>query len=244
MSLIDVEKHQAMPSITQSLIPHTSDPANWQQREHRRELFKLLLSCLNGNNQFSSDSYDIDAKKRMNFLLNLFWLSDTEALQAQLGDDAARIQTALKSWMSMRHRLGAFRRATGYFGWPGEPWMEFLRHLDGVPSDYAILAYVDLQGFEGREGECGYVADTFDEDIARGFNALTRVPECNGPKAFEGVRRYNEAFLKWFREGDVEDFFNRRESGLSLHNNSPFRTGAVSTTGLSGCGEKCRESQL
>ncbi|XP_014550504.1 hypothetical protein COCVIDRAFT_31772 [Bipolaris victoriae FI3] len=109
-----------MPSITQPLIPHTSDPANWQQCEYRRELFKLLLSYLNGINEFSSDSYDIDAEKRMNFLLDLFWLSDTEALQAQLGDDTARIQTALKSWMSMRHHLGAFRRATGYFGWPGE----------------------------------------------------------------------------------------------------------------------------
>ena len=88
------------------------------------------------------------------------------------------------------------------------------------------------------------MADTFDEDIARGFDALTSVPECNRPKAFEGVRRYNEALLKWFREGDVEDFFNRRESGLSLHDNNPFQTGAVSTTSLSGCGEKCRESQL
>jgi hypothetical protein len=120
MSPIDVKKHKVLPSITQSLIPHTSDPANWQQGEYRRELFKLLVSYLNGNNQFSSDSYDIDAEKRMNFLLNLFWLGDTEALQAQLGNDTARIQIALKSWMSMRHRLGAFRRATGYFGWPGE----------------------------------------------------------------------------------------------------------------------------
>jgi hypothetical protein len=81
--------------------------------------------------------------------------------------------------------------------------MEFLRHLDGVPGAYAILAYVDPQGFEGREGECGYVADTFNEDIARVFDALTRVPECNGPMAFEGVRRYNEALLEWFREGNV-----------------------------------------
>lgn len=81
--------------------------------------------------------------------------------------------------------------------------MEFLRHLDGVPSAYAIIAYVDLQGLVGREGECGYVADTFDEDLARVFDALTRVPERIGPKAFEGVRRYNDALLEWFREGDV-----------------------------------------
>jgi hypothetical protein len=44
------------------------------------------------------------------------------------------------------------------------------------------------------------VADTFDEDLARVFDALTRVPGCNGPEAFEGVRRYNEALLEWFRE--------------------------------------------
>lgn len=81
--------------------------------------------------------------------------------------------------------------------------MEFLRHLDDVPSAHAILAYIDLQGFVGREGECGYVVDTFDEDLARVFDALTRVPERNGPKAFEGVRRYNESLLEWFREGAV-----------------------------------------
>jgi len=103
----------------------------------------------------------------------------------------------------MRHRLGAFRRATGYFGWPGEQWIEFLRHLDNVPSAYAILAYINLQGFVGREDECGYVANTFNKDLTRVFDALTRVPECNRPKAFEGVRRYNEALLEWFREGDV-----------------------------------------
>jgi hypothetical protein len=138
--------------ITQSLISHTSDPANCQQRKYRRELFKLLLSYLNGTNQLSSDSYDIYAEKRMNFLLNLLWLSNTEALQAKLGDDTARLHIALESWMSMRHRLGAFRSATDYFGWPGEQWTEFLRHLDDVPSAQAVLAYVDLQDFVGRKG--------------------------------------------------------------------------------------------
>lgn len=102
----------------------------------------------------------------------------------------------------MRHRLGAFWRATGYFGRPGEQWTEFLRHLDSVPGAYAILAYVDLQGFEGREGECRYVADTFDKDLARVFDVLIRVSGRNGPKAFEGVRRYNEALLEWFWEED------------------------------------------
>ena len=108
MSPIDVEKHQVMPSdkildgamskaTMQFLIPHTSDPANWQQCECRHELFNLLLSYLNGTNQFSSDCYDIDAEKRMDFLLNLFWVSDTKALQAQLDHQLARANIALKS---------------------------------------------------------------------------------------------------------------------------------------------------
>jgi hypothetical protein len=189
--------------ITQSLISHTSDPANWQQREYRRELFKLLVSYLNGIEQFRTDAYDIEAEERMNFLLNQFWLSDTEVLQARFGDDAARMQIALESWMSMRHRLSVFRGATGYFGRPREQWTEYLRHLDNIPSAQAMLAYVDLQGFVGSEGECGYVVDTFDGDLARVFDALTRVARCNGPEAFRGVGEFNEALLEWFREGDM-----------------------------------------
>jgi hypothetical protein len=190
-------------AITQSLISHNLDPANWQQREYRRELFKLLVSYLNGIKPFSSDSYNVEAEERMNFLINQFWLSDTDALQARLGDDAARLQIALESWMSMRHLLSQFRSATGYFGLPGERWMGYLRHLDDVPNAQAMLAYVDLQGFLGREGECGYVADSFNEDLARVFDALTMMTGCNGPEAFRGVRRYNEALLEWFRDGDL-----------------------------------------
>jgi hypothetical protein len=33
--------------ITQSLISHALDPVNWQQREYRRELFKLLSLLIN-----------------------------------------------------------------------------------------------------------------------------------------------------------------------------------------------------
>jgi hypothetical protein len=47
------------------------------------------------------------------------------------------------------------------------------------------------------------VADTFNEDLARVFDALTGVPGSNRPEAFRGVRRYNEALLQWFREEDV-----------------------------------------
>jgi hypothetical protein len=183
-------------SITQSL----SELANWQQRKFRRELFKLLLSYLNGINQFSSDAYDVEAEERMNLLLHQFWLSDTETRNARLGDDAARLQTALESWMSMRHRLSQFRSATGYFGRPGEQWTEYLRGMDDdVQSAQAMLAYVDLQGFVSREGECEFVADTFDHDLARVFDALTMVAGCNGPEAFRGVQRYNKALLEWFR---------------------------------------------
>jgi hypothetical protein len=187
-------------SITQSLPELT----NWQQREFRRELFKLLLSYLNSINQFSPDAYDLEAEERTNILLHQFWLSDVDAIKTRLSDDAARLQTAFESWMSMRHRLSTFRSATRYFGRPGEQWTEYLRGMDDdVQSAQAMLAYVDLQGVVSREGECGFVADTFDHDLARVFDALTMMSHCNGPEAFRGVRRYNEALLEWFREGNV-----------------------------------------
>jgi hypothetical protein len=187
-------------AITQSLISHTSDSASWQQREYRRELFKLLLSYLNGINQFSADSYDINAEERMNLLLNQFWISDVEGLQTTLSDDVARLQIALESWMSMRHRLSEFRSATRYFGRPGEQWTEYLKCMEDVPCAKAMLAYVDLQGFVGREGECRYVAETFDDDLAVVFDVLTRVKGCNGAEAFKGVRRYNKALSEWFQD--------------------------------------------
>ncbi|CAA9958363.1 hypothetical protein PTMSG1_01924 [Pyrenophora teres f. maculata] len=186
-----------------SLITHPPDSASWQQRKYRRELFKLLVSYLNGIEQFSSDNYDFTAEERMNFLLNQFWAGgDTEALHTKLGsDNATRIQIALESWMSMRHRLSEFRSATGYFGQPGEQWTQFLRSMDDAPCAQAMIAFVDLQDFV-ESGDWRYVRGTFDDDLKTVFNVLTRMPWCDGPEAFRGVRRFNEALLEWF--GDEE----------------------------------------
>ncbi|KAF1946103.1 hypothetical protein EJ02DRAFT_367925 [Clathrospora elynae] len=190
-------------AIRRSFISHNSDAACWQQREYRRELFKLLLSYLNGIHQFSADSYDFDAEERMNFLLNQFWVSDTEALQNTLGDDFVRLHIALGSWMSMRHRLGEFRNGTGYFGRPGEGWAEYLRCMEDVPRANVMLAYVDLQDLAGKGDASRYVSDTFDDDLAMVFDVLTRVKGCLGAEAFVCVRRYNEALLEWFKDSDL-----------------------------------------
>jgi len=186
-----------------SFVTHTSESASWQQRKYRRELFKLLVSYLNGIEPFSSDNYDCTAEERMNFLLNQFWIGgDTEALQTKLGsDNATRIQIALESWMSMRHRLSEFRSATGYFGRPGEQWTLFLRSIDDAPCAQAMLAFVDLQEFV-ESGEWRYVKDTFDDDLKTVFNVLTRIRWCDGPEAFKGVRRFNKALLEWFGDDD------------------------------------------
>ncbi|EDU40194.1 conserved hypothetical protein [Pyrenophora tritici-repentis Pt-1C-BFP] len=145
-------------ALERSLMTHPSDSASWQQRKYRRELFKLLVSYLNGIEQFSSENYDFTAEERMNFLLNQFWAGgDTEALHTKLGsDNATRIQIALESWMNMRHRLSEFRSATGYFGRPGEQWTQFLRSTDDAPCAQAMIAFVDLQDFV-ESGDWRYV---------------------------------------------------------------------------------------
>ncbi|RAR07119.1 c6 zinc finger domain containing protein [Stemphylium lycopersici] len=190
-------------AINRSTIQHRSDPTASQQLEYRRELFKLLVAYLNGIEQFSNNAYDFSAEERMNMLLNQFWINDTEALQAALGDDACRLRIALESWMSMRYRLSQFRSTTGYFGRPREEWIEYLRRMDDVSSARAMLAFVDLQGSARKEGECGYVAEMFDVDLTVVFDALTKVKGCNGSEAFRGVRRFNDALLEWFDNDEV-----------------------------------------
>jgi len=180
----------------------TSEPAGWQERRHRRELFKLLLSHLNSINQFSAESYDTEAEERMNLLLHHFWTNDTEHLQVRLGDNFARLHTAIESWMAMRHRLNEFRIATGYFGQPGESWEDHLKRMSNVPCAQASLAYVDLQEFASQRGGLNYVAETFDADLATLFDLLTMVKGCNGSEAFKGVGLYNAALVEWFRQDE------------------------------------------
>ncbi|KAH9870700.1 hypothetical protein IAQ61_006178 [Plenodomus lingam] len=183
-------------------LPKRARLETTQEREHRTELFKLLLSYLNGINQFHPDTYSMEAEERMNMLLHQFHINDTERLQAKLGDDFARLQIAFESWMSMRHRLTGFRVATGYRGQPGEQWAEFLKQKPNVPCAYASLSYVGLQE-AALKGEESYVVDTFDEDLAKMFDLLTMVKGCNGPEAFKGIGLYNSNLIGWFEyEGE------------------------------------------
>jgi hypothetical protein len=181
-------------AIIQSLISNTS-PMNKQTRSYRTELFKLLICYLNSIDVFSPTTYDSGAEERMNFLINNFLCNDTEIWNANHTDSAIRLQLTLERWMGMRHRLAAFRSATGYFGPPGQRWEEFLRGLDDVPNARAMLAYVELRD-EG-EGE-GAMGSSFDEDLMVVFDGLTRVKRCTGPEAFKSVRKFNEKLLEWF----------------------------------------------
>ncbi|KAI4947574.1 hypothetical protein J4E91_006394 [Alternaria rosae] len=186
-------------AIIRSLI---SDPSSTtrQTRVYRLELYRLLVSYLNGIKNFDPSNYDSAAEERMDFLLNQFHCTDADAWYADHNDSALRLHLAFEKWMSMRHRLAAFRSVTGYFGPPGTQWEEFLRGLDDVPHAEAILAFVDLK--DAEEGEEGgrVLGNGFDEDLMMMFDRLTMFPDCNGPEAFKGVRKFNERLLVWFRD--------------------------------------------
>lgn len=187
-----------VPSRSRPLATTNND--GWQEKELRRELFKLLLSYLNSINQFGIDTYDTDAEERMNMLFHQLQINDTEILQARLGDDYARLHVALESWMSMRHRISEFRIATGYFGQPGRQWEEHLQRMPNVPCAHATLAFINLQETTTKAGESVYISETFDADLQRMFDLLTMVKGCNGADAFKGVRIYNAALLEWFKQ--------------------------------------------
>jgi hypothetical protein len=187
-------------AIIRSLISDGS-PTTQQTRAYRLELYRLLVSYLDGIKHFDPCNYDAAAEERMDFLLNQFHCTDAETWHTDHNDDAIRLHLALEKWMSLRHRLAAFRSATGYFGPPGRQWEEFLRGLDGVPHAEAILAFVDLKDDGGGAEEGGRVVlgHGFDHDLMVVFDGLTRFQDCNGPEAFKGVRRFNERLLVWFR---------------------------------------------
>ncbi|KAI4925164.1 uncharacterized protein J4E92_007202 [Alternaria infectoria] len=186
-------------AIIRSLISNPS-PTTRQTRIYRLELYRLLVSYLNGIKNFDPTNYDSAAEERMDFLLNQFHCTDADAWHSDHNDSALRLHLAFEKWMSMRYRLAAFRSVTGYFGLPGRQWEEFLRGLDDVPHAEAILAFVDLK--DAGDGEEGgrVLGDGFDNDLMMMFDGLTKFQDCNGPEAFKGVRKFNERLLVWFRD--------------------------------------------
>ncbi|KAJ4367326.1 hypothetical protein N0V83_006907 [Neocucurbitaria cava] len=177
-------------------------PQTWQGKQHRRELFTLLLSYLNGINQFGPDSYDTNAEERMDSLLIQLWALNEKQLRSELGNDFVRLDTALRGWMDMRKRLVAFQTSTGYLEQPGEPWRAYLRRMLDISGRAQLcIAFSELQAPWSDEGGLQYVDRSFDEDLETVFDLLTRVKGCNGAEEFKAIRVFNEALLGWFRDG-------------------------------------------
>jgi len=186
-------------AIIRSLISDPS-PTTRQTRTYRLELYRLLVAYLNGIKNFDSSNYDSAAEERMDFLLNQFHCMDSDVFRSFRNDGAVHLHFVFEKWMSMRHRLAAFRSTTGYFGLPGRQWEEFLRGLDDVPHAEAILAFVDLKDTSDAEEGGRVLGDGFDHDLMMVFDGLTKFQDCNGPEAFKGVRKFNERLLVWFRD--------------------------------------------
>jgi hypothetical protein len=162
------------------------------------ELFKLLLSYLNGINQFRAEAYELESEDRMNSLLCQLWIKDSKALHTQVGHKFALLETVLKRWMNMRRLLTGFQRTTGYFGKPGDEWKEYLKRMDCVTHAHASIAFVDLRGSDSMSGLILSNEPTFDADLAKVFDLLTQVEGCNGVEEFQALRIYNEGLREWF----------------------------------------------
>jgi hypothetical protein len=185
-----------------SLMPTTqldvSELGTWQGKQLRIELFKLLLSHLNGINQFHAETYEPESEDRMNSLLYQFWVNDAGTLRSQVGDRFDSLQNALENWMNMRHILTKFQRITGYFGRPGDKWREHLRRMDRVPHAKASIAFVDLKSSAGMSGLVLCGGPSFANDLATVFDLLTQVDGCNGEEEFGALHAYNEELRDWF----------------------------------------------
>jgi hypothetical protein len=171
----------------------------WQEKQLRIELFKLLLSYLNGLNQFDTRSYEPEAEERMNHLLYQFWINDAEMLRSKMGVRFSELETALHRWITLQHRLTEFQRTTGYFGKPGDGWKEYLRTIDRITHAKASIAFVDLKTFASAGISAPGAGPQFDNDVATVFDLLTQVEGLNGVEEFEeALRMCNEGLLEWF----------------------------------------------
>ena len=193
------DEHARLRSSTivpaESFIP-PSKP--WEEKELRRELFKLLLSCLNNIKEFRPELNSSAFDGRLNHLLLQFWINDMETLQMIYRDHFVRLHVAFESWMDIRDRLQVFQVSTNYFGKPGDEWKQHLREIaEPRKRAEACIALADL--LDGVNGAKRYPEQNFDEDLCTIFDQLTQFPGCNGAEEFEGVKMYNESLLAWFR---------------------------------------------
>jgi hypothetical protein len=185
-------------SLLQTTQLDVSELEIWQQKQLRVELFKLLLSHLNGINQFYAETYEPESEDRMNSLLYQLWINDVGTVRSRVGGRFDSLQNALENWMNMRYMLTQFQRTTGYFGRPGEQWREHLRRMDCVPHAKASIAFVDLKTSADMSGAVLCGGSSFASDLATVFDLLTQVEGCNGEEEFGALHAYNEELLEWF----------------------------------------------
>lgn len=185
---------------TMASVPHTdvSKLDNWQEKQLRTELFKLLLSFLNGINEFRTDSYEPEAEERMNHLLYQFWINDAISLRSKAGERFIALQTVWDRWTNMRLLLAEFQRTAGYFGKPGDDWKDHLRRMERVAHARASIAFVNMKSFGTTQNSAIDIGPDFDDDLATIFDLLTQVEGCNGVDEFGAVRAYNQELLGWF----------------------------------------------
>jgi hypothetical protein len=186
-------------TVRRVLQPDVSKLGKFQKKQLRLELFKLLLSFLNGINQFIATSYQPEAEERIDHLLKEFWSNDIDAIRSAVGEERyAQLETSWDRWTDMRLLLGRFQRSVGYFGEPGDDWRAYLSTMERVAHAKASIAFVDMKGSETADGLANDIGSGFDDDLATIFDLLTQVEGCDGVDEFGAIRVYNQGLMAWF----------------------------------------------
>ncbi len=223
-SVIPDTQNEATQALLESFrLPSASNSGNDTELQHREqtttvmmnsdevytklkriELFSLLLSFLNGINEFSNNSYNPDAETKMNELIDELFANDKEELRKRLGNDFERLHRALLNWINMRNRLTYFRSLTDYSGLPGADWKAHLRGMNDARSRaQACIAFNNMKAVELEDPSM--FTDAFDEDLAQIFDLLTRVKGCNGAEEFKAIQAYNGTLSEWIKEEESQD---------------------------------------
>lgn len=171
---------------------------DWHHKQLRMKLFKLLLSFLNGINQFVAETYEHEAEDTLNQLLFHFWIKDAEAIRYELGNDFEEVENIWEHWTNIRFLLAEFQRTTGYFGRPGDSWKEHLRQMERVDHAKASIAFIDMKSAVANQGFASIVLPDFNDRLATIFDLLTQVEGCNGVEEFGALATYNSELLEWF----------------------------------------------